>query len=448
MTVPPIIIIGNGIAGITTARHIRKNSSKPILIISKESPYFFSRTALMYVYMGHLKWEHTQPYENHFWKKNKLTLLQETVTNINPEEKNITLSDESIHSYDSLVLATGSTPNKFGWTGENLKGVQGLYTKQDLDNLETLSSTITEAVIVGGGLIGIELAEMLHSRGKKVIFLVREKSFWNNVLPSGESQMLNRHILSHGIDLRLETSLSGILEDEHGRAKAVRTDSGELIYCQFVGLTAGVSPNIDFIKKTNIATNRGILVNQYLETNQPDIYAIGDCAEQQEPVHGRRAIEAVWYTGRMMGETLAKTLTIKKTAYQPGHWFNSAKFFDIEYQTYGLVAARPEEAEIHFHWQDAARNLAITIAFAKDTNIFLGINSFGIRMRHKVFDQILTQKRTVFYVMEHLQDCNFDPEFFKSYESKIISKFNQEFNTDIQMKKKSWSRIFSTLIGQ
>ena len=448
MTVPPIIIIGNGIAGITTARHIRKKSSKPILIISKESPYFFSRTALMYVYMGHLKWENTQPYEDYFWKKNKLDLLHETVININPKEKNITLSNESIVSYDSLILATGSTPNKFGWLGENLKGVQGLYTKQDLENLEALSPTIKEAVIVGGGLIGIELAEMLHSRGKKVTFLVREKSFWSNVLPSRESQLINQHILSHGIDLRLETNLSEIIEDDQGRAKAIRTESGELIKCQFVGLTAGVRPNIDFIKNTSIATERGILVNKYLETNQPDIYAIGDCAEQQEPIPGRRAIEAVWYTGRMMGETLAKTLTGTKTAYHPGNWFNSAKFFDIEYQTYGLVAAHPEEPEVHFQWQNADKNLAITIAFNEETKEFLGINSFGIRMRHELFDQMLTEKRTVFYVLEHLKDCNFDPEFFKSFEVDILSTFNQEFNSNIKLKNKSWSRIFNTLIAK
>ena len=148
----------------------------------------------MYVYMGHLKWEHTQPYENHFWKKNKLDLLEETVTQIDPNKKTITLSNESILSYDSLVLATGSIPNKFGWPGENLKGVQGLYTKQDLENLEELTPSIEEAVIVGGGLIGIELAEMLHARGKKVTFLVREKSFWDNVLPKGESALINKPV--------------------------------------------------------------------------------------------------------------------------------------------------------------------------------------------------------------------------------------------------------------
>ena len=444
MNAPPIIIIGNGIAGITTARHIRKKSNKPILIISKESKYFFSRTALMYVYMGHLKWEHTQPYESHFWKKNKLNLLQETVTNIDSENKKITLSNESILSYDSLVLATGSIPNKFGWPGENHKGVQGLYSKQDLENLESLSASIQEAVIVGGGLIGIELAEMLHSRGKKVTFLVREKSFWNNVLPKQESKIINEHILSHGIDLRLDTNLEEIIADENGRVKLVRTDKGDLISCQFVGLTAGVKPNVEFIKQTNIATNRGILVNKYLETNQPGVYAIGDCAEQKEPQPGRRSIEAVWYTGRMMGETLAQTLTGTKTEYNPGNWFNSAKFFDIEYQTYGLVSAHPEDNEKHFHWKHSVKDLAITIAYNKETYEFLGINTFGIRMRHEIFDQILSNKRTVFHVAEHLKDCNFDPEFFNSYEEEIITKFNLEFKTKIKLKRKSWSRIFNS----
>jgi NAD(P)H-nitrite reductase large subunit len=444
MNAPPIIIIGNGIAGITTARHIRKKSNEPILIISKESKYFFSRTALMYVYMGHLKWEHTQPYESHFWKKNKLNLLQETVTNIDSENKKITLSNESILTYDSLVLATGSIPNKFGWPGENHKGVQGLYSKQDLENLESLSASIQEAVIVGGGLIGIELAEMLHSRGKKVTFLVREKSFWNNVLPKQESKIINEHILSHGIDLRLDTNLEEIIADENGRVKLVRTDKGDLISCQFVGLTAGVKPNIEFVKQTNIATNRGVLVNKYLETNQPDVYAIGDCAEQKEPQPGRRSIEAVWYTGRMMGETLAQTLTGTKTEYNPGNWFNSAKFFDIEYQTYGLVSAHPEDNEKHFHWKHSAKDLAITIAYNKETYEFLGINTFGIRMRHEIFDQILYHKRTLFHVAEHLKDCNFDPEFFNSYEEEIITKFNLEFKTKLKLKRKSWSRIFNS----
>ena len=82
------------------------------------------------------------------------------------------------------------------------------------------------------------------------------------------------------------------------------------------------------------------MVNEYLETNIKDVYAIGDCAEQTMTRKNRRPIEAVWYTGRMMGETVAKTICGQKTSYDPGIWFNSAKFMDIENQTYGIVSGR------------------------------------------------------------------------------------------------------------
>ena len=81
-----------------------------------------------------------------------------------------------------------------------------------------------------------------------------------------------------------------------------------------------------FLKGSGLALGKGIQVNRFLETNLPNVYAVGDCAEQTEPLTGRQAVEAVWYTGRIMGETLAQTLTDRKTAYQPGPWFNSAKF--------------------------------------------------------------------------------------------------------------------------
>ncbi len=280
----PIIIIGNGIAGTTLARNIRKKSEKPILIISKESDYFFSRTALMYVYMGHLKWNHLMPYEKGFWSKNKIDLLRAEVTQIKASEKVVVLSNGQHLSYASLVLATGSTPINLGGKARILKGVQGLYSKQDLEQLTAATPKIKEAVVVGGGLIGIELAEMLHSRGIHVTFLVREKHFWNSVIAAQEGDMIAQHISSHGIDLRMETNLTEILADDDERATAVLTDKGDRIPCQMVGLTAGVRPNVDFLKNSELELNHGILVNQYLATNLPDVYAIGDCAELLSPL--------------------------------------------------------------------------------------------------------------------------------------------------------------------
>jgi NAD(P)H-nitrite reductase large subunit len=423
-----IVIIGNGISGVTLARHIRKLSSNKITIISAESPFFYSRTALMYVFMGHMKFEHTQPYENSFWKKNSINLVHKYVNEINTNNKEVVFSDNTKLAYDKLVIASGSKSNKFGWKGQDSNGVVSLYDKQDIEKLETLVPNCNRAIVVGGGLIGIELVEMLLSRNIPVTFLVREKSFWNGVLPEGESKMINRHILEHHVDLRLDTNLDEIIADEFGNVKAITTDKGETINCGIVGLTVGVSPNIDFIKSSPIELGRGVKVNRFLETNIKDVYAIGDCAEQHEGIGLRRPIEAVWYTGRMMGETLAQTICGKPTQYNPGHWFNSAKFFDIEYQTYGWVFANPLENETHFYWEHQSGKKAIRIAFGTNTRIFNGINTFGIRMRHSFFDKALTEKVTVDYVLKHLKEANFDPEFFSTYEKTINSSFQKQFS--------------------
>jgi len=357
-----IVIIGNGVSGITTARHIRKLSDKKITVISAETDHFFSRTALMYIYMGHMKFENTKPYEDWFWEKNRIDLLRAYVQKINTAEKTLTLDNGSDLGYDKLVLAVGSKPNKFRWPGQDLDAVQGLYSYQDLESMEKYSPTTDRAIIVGGGLIGVEMAEMFLSRGISVTFLVRENRFWGGVLPKKEGELISRHIKKHHVDLRFETELKEILSDEKGRARAVITKGGEEIECQFVGLTAGVSPNTAFMKESNVKTNRGILVNEFLETNIPDIYAAGDCAEFNQHPTGRKNLEQVWYTGRMMGETLAQTICDNKTAYRPGMWFNSAKFFDVEYQTYGRVFAELQDGEADFYWEHKSGEICYKVS--------------------------------------------------------------------------------------
>ena len=441
-----VVIIGNGISGVTAARHIRKQSDKKITIISSETEYFYSRTALMYIYMGHMKFEHTQPYEKAFWKKNHINLKKGLVKNINFESKILFLSDGKSLSYDQLILALGSKPNKFGWKGEDSKGVQGLYHIQDLEQLEqTTKRGIKRGVIVGGGLIGIELAEMLHSRNIQVSFLVRESSFWGKVLPKEESELINQEILKNKIDLRLSTELKEIISNEEGWVKQIITTKGEKIDCDFVGLTVGVSPNIHFLKESELNTNRGIIVNRFLETSQKSVYAIGDCAEFEEAIGDRRKIEQVWYTGRMMGEAVANTICGNKTAYSPSYWFNSAKFFDIEYQTYGSVHPELQKGQSDFYWKHPKSNKCLHFVYESESRKFIGVNALGVRLRHHCFDDWLTKEKSIEYVLEHLKDANFDPEFYKSHEKIILQKFNHENNTHLIPKKKSWKRLLGLL---
>lgn len=440
-----IIIIGNGISGVTTARYIRKRSDDDILILSAESKYFFSRTALMYVYMGHLKFEHTQPYEPHFWEKNRIQLKQARVNTVDTKNKQLKLDSGETITYSSLVLATGSKPNKFGWKGQDLKRVGGLYSKQDLEYIEKCSDGLKSAVIVGGGLIGIELAEMFLSRNIEVHFLVRESVFWKSVLPQRDSKMIMRHMdKHHGLHMHYQEELEEIVDNGDGEACAVVTKSGERIECQFVGLTAGVSPNIQFLENSDIETERGILVNRFLETNVPNVYAIGDCAQFKEPLEDRRPIEQVWYTGKFMGETVAKTITGERTEYTPGFWFNSAKFFDVEYQTYGMVHNTLREGQGEFIFEDEKNEVLLHFVFESDSQKFVGINNFGIRLRHQLFNEWLLQGATMETVLKNLKSANFDPEFYNQYEQAVIEQFNKEFNANIVLEKAKWWQTLVT----
>jgi len=432
-----IIIIGNGIAGSTAARYIRKNSEHEITMISGETEYPFSRTALMYIYMGHMKYEHTKLYEDWFWAKNRINTVKAWVQNIDTDTKTIVLDNGETLTYDKLIIATGSKSNKFGWPGQDLAGVQGLYHLQDLESMEAATkSGINKAVIVGGGLIGIEMAEMFHSRYIPVTFLVRETSFWNNILPAEESEMINNHIIAQGIDLRLGEELQEI-KGLNGKTSAIICkNSGEQIACEFVGLTVGVSPNVEFVKSSGISINRGIVVDEYLQTSANDVYALGDCVELSKPNFGRRPIEAVWYTGRIMGKTVAKTICDQPTKYNPGIWFNSAKFFDIEYQVYGDIPAKTPENITSLYWQHSSENKAIRINYETSTGAVTGFNLMGIRYRHVVCEKWIADKTNIETVIENQSLANFDPEFFDQYEIAFVDMYKQKSGKSLKLKSK------------
>jgi NAD(P)H-nitrite reductase large subunit len=444
-----IIIIGNGIAGSTAARYIRKISDHEITMISGETDYPFSRTALMYIYMGHMKFEHTKLYEDWFWAKNRINTIKAWVKEIDTISKTILLENGESISYDKLILATGSKSNKFGWPGQDLLGVQGLYHLQDLETMETATKQgLSRAVIVGGGLIGIEMAEMFHSRHIPVTMLVREDSFWNIVLPKEESAMINRHITANGIDLRLSEELLEIKGTDGKVSSMICKNSGDEIACEFVGLTVGVSPNVEFVKSSGIAINKGIVVDEYLQTSTKDVYALGDCVELSKPNPGRRPIEAVWYTGKIMGKTVAQTICEQPAKYVPGIWFNSAKFFDIEYQVYGDIPAKTPDHITTLYWQHTSENKAIRINYVTASGAITGFNLMGIRYRHAVCEKWIADKTHIETVIENLSLANFDPEFFDEYEGAFVKMYNQKSGKSLKLKaRRKLSLVEQFLFG-
>jgi NADPH-dependent 2,4-dienoyl-CoA reductase/sulfur reductase-like enzyme len=409
-----VAILGNGVTGVSAALELRaRRPDWRITLVSGESTHHWSRPALMYVFMGHMRYADTKPFEDSFWGRQRLELQRGWVTRIDTARKRLELHDKPPLSYDTLLVATGSKPNRFGWPGQDLAGVQGLYGLQDLKLLYENVEHARRAVIVGGGLIGIELAEMLHSRGLHVTFLVREPSYWSNVLPLRESDMVNRLIRSHGMELLLSSELERIEDDGRGRVRAVRTKAGQRIECELVGLTAGVSPNLDALAGSGIETGRGVLVDGRLRTSDPCVFAAGDCAEIRARDGGKGTIQQVWYTGKKQGEFVARVIAgDEQGEYDPGIWFNSAKFLDLEYQTYGRVEAEKPQPSLYWEHEDGLHALRI----AHEGTGVVGFNTMGVRWRHEVCERWIRERASPRDVLARLEEAWFEPELFRRHE--------------------------------
>jgi NADPH-dependent 2,4-dienoyl-CoA reductase/sulfur reductase-like enzyme len=419
-----VVIIGNGVTGATAARDLRRlDPDCRITMVSGESRYHYARPALMYIFMGHMSYQDTKPFEDHTWAEQRIDLVRDWVTGIDTDARRIDLHGGGALDYDRLLLALGSTSNRFGWPGQDLDGVQGLWGLPDLKRLYDTVPRVQRAVIVGGGLIGIELAEMLHSRGLPVTFLVRESSYWNNILPVEESAMVNRLIRQAGFDLRLDTELEAIEGDEAGRVRAVVLKGGERLDCELVGLTAGVRPNIELVADTAIETGRGILVDDSLHTNVDGVLAAGDCAEIVTPGQGRNLIQQVWYTGKAQARVAAQVLAGREVSYDPGIWYNSAKFLDLEYHTYGDVNRRID-GERSLYWEHASGLHAIRLVYLPDR--LIGVNTMGARFRHHVCESWIADALPVAQVVERLPEAAFDAEFTHPHAAAAADHFRRE----------------------
>lgn len=388
------LIIGNGIAGITTALEIRKNSSHPITIISSESPLFFSRPAMMFVFMGISSLSDITPYSQDFFKKKNITLLQDEVISISALDQTVLCKDSKYISFDHLVIASGSIPIKPEWAGIHLDGVHYFYHLSDLLKLSLVKNKIKSAAIIGGGLIGVELAEMLIPLKIPVHFLIKDRGFWKQGLPDFESEMTNKHLEEKKIKLHLNTEVSEFHGNPKNHLQQISCSNNSTFQVDFAGIAIGVSPNISFAQNSGILTDKGILVNNLLQTNFKNIYAVGDCAQLQKPL-----IEATWYIARQMGECLGKTLTGTPTAFNQNIWFNAAKFFDLEFYQFGHI---PLDSSNTLLFSNSRKNKSLRIAFNPLDNVVLGFLCMNIRLDQNLCELWIREKYTINDVTSHL----------------------------------------------
>lgn len=404
------VIIGNGIAGISAAQCIREREVEAkISIVGDESAYLYSRTALMWAYMGRMTRRNLEPYERWFWQENKFELIFDRAVELDTTNQTLLLSKGDSLKYDKLLLATGSEPNFFGWPGQDLDGVVTFTNLHDLDAVEAKRGKIKKAVVVGGGLIGIELVEILLHDGVEVTYLIREPWYFQLALSETEAKVVHKRITNHGARLILEDEIQEI-RGQHGTVHSLLTKQGETLPCDLVGIAVGVHPRLELAKQAGISCGRGIIVNQYLQTAQRNIWACGDCAEIKiDPAQERGQIEALWYTSNRQGIVAGKNMVGDEIPYDRGIPYNSAQFLFLDYVTTGwMTQFRPELKE--YQWINAETEHVIRISY-NDENIVQGFSLLGPRYCAAKTMQWIREKRSLDYVRKRMPEAAYNEEF-------------------------------------
>jgi NADPH-dependent 2,4-dienoyl-CoA reductase/sulfur reductase-like enzyme len=414
------VILGNGVCGMEAALGLRaRDASARITLVSSEHEHFFSRPALMYVFAGQTTLQGTEPYDRQLYERLGFERATKRVASVDPAGHALVFDDGSNLGYDRLLLAVGSRGRPAPWPGSQGPGLHYFVTLGDLEGLDHGARRGQRAVVIGGGLIGVEVAEILRHRGLHVSFLVRESWYFPVALDQDEAELVTEHMRGHGVEVHLGATVEAILRTEGGPPRAVRLQGGHEIPCDLVVSAIGVVPNTGFLESSGIALAEGgaVETDDGLRASVPDVWAAGDCANVTW-ADGSRRPEQLWYTARDQGRLAARSMLGDEVAYRRGTWYNSAKFFDLEYTTVGWVP-------VHLNWDDTpigpgpelsswfqrvpGRPVSQRIVCRGERVV--GFNLLGSRWDHEPLLRWIQERRSLDWVLAHLHEAQFDEEF-------------------------------------
>ncbi|WP_404330552.1 NAD(P)/FAD-dependent oxidoreductase [Mesobacillus maritimus] len=357
-------IIGSGVAAVNAAKAIRDHDKEgKILIFGSESSMPYNRIKLSKDLFSDLTSPKVLLKKEKWYVTQQIELLNKAIVKIDTDDYVITTADGDIFAYDKLLICTGAKNRKLPIEGVDKPGVFTIREMQEAEAFKTFISDKESVVNIGGGIQGLETAWSLHQAGKKVTIVEAAPRLMARQLDEKTSQLLKNRIEELGIKVYLGTGIDQIIGEE----KVEGAIAGETtIACDSVIYSIGVIPNLDLVKDTEMETNRGIIVNDKMETSVPNVFAAGDVTELNGEVEGLwgRAMDQ----GKAAGNNMASTESIAYQKTIPLTVFNA---FDLPLFSIGLV----DEEQCDTSMVEEEGTERYTRLFIKDNKI-VGVISF------------------------------------------------------------------------
>lgn len=373
------IIVGTGAAGLAAAETIRDKDPQGNLMFIGDDPFgFYSRPGLAYYLTG-------EACERQLYLRQASGFLhvKARVAAVQPEAHQVTTEDGRTYAYDKLLLATGSVASKIANPGAELEGVVKLDNLTDAKQMVRIARKGKTAVVVGGGIIALEIVEGLRALGMETHYLLRGDRYWSNVLDEIESTIVENRLKQHGVRIHYETQLACI-EGKDGKVAGVETDKGEKIKCQLLAVGIGVQPRMELAKTAGLRTDRGILTDEYLQTSAQDIFAAGDVAQVLDTASGKAGLDTLWGTALSHGHAAGRNMAGEHTPYRKAIAFNVTRLAGLTTTIIGAVGQPKKDDDLlsisrgdSETWRQLPNVMAVQWDFEVNrTRIMAGQNTF------------------------------------------------------------------------
>jgi len=343
MTKQKLVIVGNGMAPGRMLEHLFENNPDvfEVTIFNAEPRVNYNRLMLSPVLSGEKTYEDIITHDDDWYGQHGVRLYKAArISGIDRDAKIVTSESGINASYDKLVIATGSNPFIIPLPGKDLDGVLTYRDLDDVDKMLEAAKRGGRAVVIGGGLLGLEAAAGLKMQGMDVTVLHLMPTLMERQLDPAAGFLLEEEFKRRGIDVRTKANSNEILDDGSGRVKAIRLDDGSVIEAGIVVMAVGIRPSTDLATSTGLDTNRGILVGDDMRTSDPNIFALGECVEHRDMCYG---LVAPLYE---MAEVIADNLLTGGAEYSGSVTATKLKVTGVDLYSAGDFADGDDREEI------------------------------------------------------------------------------------------------------
>lgn len=390
------VIIGNSAAGIFAAETIRGlDPAGKITMISKENNIPYSRCLTSYYIGKEIDEDRIYIRNPNFYVETGIEFIAQNVEQVDDQKKCIILQSGEVIHYDKLLIATGSSPAMLPIEGRELEGVFQLRTLEDARKIIDYSPKVKEAVVNGAGLVGLKGAHALHQLGIKVTIVVNSR-IMSRSIDATTGSMITEFLERDGYQVIYNHKLTKILGEN--KVEGILLNSGKEIPCQMVLEAAGVRPNTSLVLKSGVKVNKGIIVDQQMQTSVQDIYAAGDVVETYDLVWKDNRINALWPHATAQGIIAGSNMAGAERYYDGSIGLNSVSFSGVGVVSAGMIDVPKGEGKILSFSDNASCYRKFIMKEDRLVGMILvgdiegaGILTSLIRKRAKVDLDILTQ---------------------------------------------------------